>query len=130
MKVPRSTRSTAYGRGAGVSWDWARARLSGPYKLKLTTSAPLPLRSCLREMDFVSVFIFALLILRLSLPYFRPARLIARITRRVRSSAAIHSTITACKTSLLRYFATATNLELSQPAAVRAACTRGYLFFG
>src|SRR5207302_6463286 len=71
MKVPRSTRSTAYGRGAGVSWDWARARLSGPYKLKLTTNAPLPLRICLREMDFVSTLIFDLLSLSLHSPISR-----------------------------------------------------------
>src|SRR5437016_2111029 len=71
MKVPRSTRSTAYGRGAGVSWDWARARLSGPYKLKLTTNAPLPLRICLREMDFVSTLIFDLLSLCLHSPISR-----------------------------------------------------------
>src|ERR1700758_4759366 len=32
----------------------AKARDAGPQKLKLTTSAPPPLRTCRREMDFVS----------------------------------------------------------------------------
>ena len=35
---------------------WANARDAGPQKLKPTTSAPVPFRSCLREIDFVSIF--------------------------------------------------------------------------